>query len=98
MSILFMFYVSRVLDRFLRSTRQLASHAACLPLKHGQSDACQPDPKKAEDSEQAGVRCVTHGSAGYVSKIFQCQLLAETAEKTVDANNAFISRKFVSLT
>jgi hypothetical protein len=93
-----MFYVSRVLDRFLRSTRQLASHAACLPLKHGQSDACQPDPKKAEDSEQAGVRCVTHGSAGYVSKIFQCQLLAETAEKTVDANNAFISRKFVSLT
>jgi len=51
MSILFMFYVSRVLDRFLRSTRQPASHATCLSLKHGQSDACQPDPEKAEDSE-----------------------------------------------
>jgi hypothetical protein len=51
MSILFMFYVSRVLDRLLRSARQLASHAAYLLLKHGQSDACQPDPEKAEDNE-----------------------------------------------
>jgi hypothetical protein len=51
MSILFMFYVSRMLDRFLRSVRQPANHAACLPLKHGQSDVCQPDPEKAEDSE-----------------------------------------------
>jgi hypothetical protein len=51
MSILFMCYVSRVLDRFLRNARQLACHAACLPLKHGQSDADQPDPEKAEDSE-----------------------------------------------
>jgi hypothetical protein len=44
------------------------------------------------------VRYVNHGSAGYVSKVFQYQLLAETAEKTLCANNAFISRKFVSLT
>jgi hypothetical protein len=33
-----------------------------------------------------------------VSKSVQYQLLAETAEKTVYANNAFISRKFVSQT
>jgi hypothetical protein len=51
MSILFMFYVSRVLDRFLRSARQPANHVAGMPLKHGQSDACQPDTEKAEDSE-----------------------------------------------
>jgi|GEM_PF-2213734 len=31
-------------------------------------------------------------------KVSKYQLLAETAEKTVYANNAFISRKFVSLT
>jgi 23S rRNA pseudouridine955/2504/2580 synthase len=96
MSILFMCYVSRVLYRFLHNARQPACHVACLPLKHGQADVCQPDTELADDSEQADVRCVNHGSAGYMSKIFQSQLLADTAEKTVYANNAFISRKFVS--
>jgi hypothetical protein len=51
MSILFMCYVSRVLDRFVRNARQPASDEACLPFKHGQSDACQPDPEIAEASE-----------------------------------------------
>jgi hypothetical protein len=82
MSILFMFYVSRVLDRFLRSARWPTSDEACPPLKHRQFDADQPDPERADASKQAGVRCVNHGSAGYVSKVFQYQLVAETAEKT----------------
>jgi len=46
-----MFYVSRVLDRFLRSAGQLVCDAVCLSLKDGQSNACLPDTEKAEDSE-----------------------------------------------
>jgi hypothetical protein len=98
MSILFMCYVSRLLDRFLHNARQPAPDAGCLSINRGPSNACQPEPQVAHDGKQAEVRCVNHGSAGYVSKIFQNQLFAETAEKTIDANDAFISRKFVSLT
>jgi hypothetical protein len=50
MSILFMFYVSRVLDRFLRRARQPPSHVAGLPLKHGQPHVCQLDAEVADDS------------------------------------------------
>jgi len=38
------------------------------------------------------------GALVMCQKVSKYQLLAETAEKTVYANNAFISRKFVSLT
>jgi hypothetical protein len=98
MSILFMCYVSRALDRFLCSARQPASQVTCLPDKRRRADVCQADPEMANDSKKAVVRCINHGSAGCVSIKVQNQLLAETAEKTVYANNAFISRKFVSRT
>jgi hypothetical protein len=64
MSILFMCYVSRLLDRFLQNAIQPASNAAGLSVNHKPSGAYEPEPEVAHGGEQAEIRCVNHGSAG----------------------------------